>query len=155
MKVKAETVRRHDFPVRRKGYEPAKVDAVMARIGKTLAGHEKDIDRLENELAQARTASEALEDTFVAMQQAKRQLLSEAQEEANRMKSEADEGLRKAESEAQRILQEAQQRVEQLFVDLHSEAETAIAKAQKQLAAAEDQGESIKAAEAVEAARVV
>ncbi|MDH3425355.1 MAG: DivIVA domain-containing protein [Acidimicrobiia bacterium] len=155
MKVKAETVRRHAFQVRRKGYEPAEVDAVMARIGQTLAGHEKDIIRLENELAKARTASEAMEDTFIALQQAKRQLLGEAQEEASRMKSEAEKGLRTAETEAERILQDAQQRVEQLFVDLRAKAESAIAKAQERVADAEGRGESIKAEAAAEAARLV
>jgi DivIVA domain-containing protein len=129
MRVRAETVERHDFPVRRQGYDRPEVDAAMKRVAASLRSHEEDVQRLESDLSRALKAGKVFEESIVVIQETRERILKEASEESQRMKSEAEEALSGARSEADHLLEGARDRVDKLLAELRVDAEAAIAEA--------------------------
>jgi cell division septum initiation protein DivIVA len=86
--------------VRRRGYDPVEVDAVMDRLVATLETHERVNADLQGHVTEADESVEAVRRTFHSAQQTKRQMIAEGQEEA-------DDLVREARAEADGLLKAA------------------------------------------------
>lgn len=123
MRIESSTVENHRFGVsRRRGYDPAEVDAVMSRVADTLAQYERMIRRMsqpapddiksvveaqesKNQLiADAKHAAAAIVD---AATEEARAIRDEATITADRIIGAADDHLAAAQMDAQRIREEA------------------------------------------------
>jgi len=57
MRIRSTTVAGHEFTRSRRGYDAAEVDAVMARVARTLRDYEDQARDLEGRIAAAETAA--------------------------------------------------------------------------------------------------
>lgn len=91
MRISASTVAAHRFGVvRRRGYDPAEVDAAMERVSDTLHEYEQLTARLEEELRQKLEPTEALRRTFEAAERTKQEMIAEGTAEAERLRTQAE-----------------------------------------------------------------
>lgn len=109
MMIKASTVEAHRFGmVRKKGYDPVEVDAVMERLVAALETHERVNAELQGRVSEADDSVEAVRRTYQAAQQTKRQMVTEGQEEADELvreaRAEVDEMSKSARTKAGDIL---------------------------------------------------
>lgn len=82
MRVRSSTIESHHFTVvRRRGYDPAEVDAAMGRLANTLREYEALANELEVKLREADDASEAIHRTFVAAQRTRDEMIADAKKE--------------------------------------------------------------------------
>lgn len=92
MDITASSVARKQFSKRQRGYDPKEVAAYLDSVGSVMAGYERDlnqlaakIEKLQDQLVGARQAEEAVKLTIIAASQAKEEMLTKAQHEADRM----------------------------------------------------------------------
>jgi DivIVA domain-containing protein len=132
--INATVAGSHRFgTVRKHGYDPAEVDAVVERLADALSASEDRIHVLEQRLEESSVSSSAIARTLAAVEQTKEEIIAEAQSEADRIrhdaKSEAEEiaGLTAsldAELASRRdsILSEAYTYADQVMAAAHAEA---------------------------------
>jgi DivIVA domain-containing protein len=132
--INATVAGSHRFgTVRKHGYDPAEVDAVVERLADALSASEERIHVLEQRLEESSVSSSAIARTLAAVEQTKEEIIAEAQSEADRIrhdaKSEAEEiaGLTAsldAELASRRdsILSEAYTYADQVMAAAHAEA---------------------------------
>ncbi|MCP3974203.1 MAG: DivIVA domain-containing protein [bacterium] len=130
MRIESSTVESHRFgTARRRGYDPAEVDAVMSRVADTLAQYERMIKRLEERLENSPVSKVEIARGVAAAQDNKNKLFADARtaaaqiidassEEAEAIRNEAsitadriigaaEDHLSEAQMDAQRIREEA------------------------------------------------
>ncbi len=121
--------------VKRNGYDPAEVDAVIARLIETLRKYDKKTKSLEQRIAEADGSVEAIRRTLIVAEHTSDEILAEAEAEATQAldtaRAEATELKELAEalgvevaSERERILSRAYAEAEELT----AEAETSAAR---------------------------
>ena len=109
MKIQSSTLDAHQFAlVRRRGYDPAEVDAVMNRLAETLREYEVTAAGLQSRLRDAEESSEAITRAFVAAQRTKEEMVAEAQ-------TEADVLLRDARNEVSKLRAESKDQTDALL----------------------------------------
>ena len=150
MKVDASTVATHEFTaVRRRGYDPAEVDAVMARVAEALRTFEQRVTALEEELREAQEPSEAIQRMLVAAQRTKDEMVAEAQLQAEELRKEAF-------TTSHELIESCKAEAEQVRTESLRQAHELEARSQATLAKAEATADSIvesaeHTAEAIEA----
>jgi DivIVA domain-containing protein len=88
--INATVAGSHRFgTVRKHGYDPAEVDAVVERLADALAASESRIHVLEQRLEESSVSSTAIARTLAAVEQTKEEIISEATAEADRIREEA------------------------------------------------------------------
>lgn len=98
--------------VRKNGYDPTEVDAVVSRLVENLRTYETRNTELEKRLEEADTAADAIRRTFVAAETTKEEIITAARDDAAGITAEAS-------SSADRVLEEARAR----SADITAEAE--------------------------------
>lgn len=160
MRITASTVAGHRFGiVRKRGYDPIEVDAVLDRVADTLKEYEALADRREEPVRVAHEPLEALMRTFEAADRTKEQMIAEGVAEAERLKSQAENDcidmIQTAWTEARRIREGAEReaadghqrvasRLERLETELEDReivTEMSVARAQVRAAELEDGAE--------------
>lgn len=118
-----------EFPIVRRGYDPATVDRFLARLGQRSVERtdalERRIAELEAGLDEARRREEAVHLTFVAATKTKEEMLQEASRQLAEAKAVAKE-------EAERILSEAQYEAFRIVTGAREEAEAAVDEARRE-----------------------
>lgn len=112
MRVRSSTIESHHFTVvRRRGYDPAEVDAAMGRLADTLREYEALTEHLEVKLREADESSEAIHRTFVAAQRTRDEMIEEATKNATGVvgaaRNRADEIVAETESQIEVMLAKA------------------------------------------------
>lgn len=88
--INATVAGSHRFgTVRKNGYDPAEVDAVVERLADALSASEDRIHVLEQRLEESSVSSSAIARTLAAVEQTKEEIISEAKAEADRTRAEA------------------------------------------------------------------
>jgi DivIVA domain-containing protein len=104
--------------VRRNGYDPAEVDAVVARLVEALAAQEQQTAQLEKRLSEADASADAIRRTFIAAEQTRGQILDVANAEAAQMREraqrESEEAIAAAHAVAASMTADAEARAAQL-----------------------------------------
>ena len=135
MRIKASTVEAHQFGVvRRRGYDPAEVDAVMERLVDTLREYEHITADLQSRLKEADESSEAIRRTFLSAQRTRDEMVAEANHLAAATRSEADEYATAQRAEADEILSSATSRAEKIGAEADQQATDAVTEAESLLA---------------------
>jgi DivIVA domain-containing protein len=94
MRISASTVAAHRFGVvRRRGYDPAEVDAAMERVSDTLHEYELLTARLEEQARAQNEPTEAIRRTFEAAERTKDEMIAEAAAEAERIRLQAEQDI--------------------------------------------------------------
>lgn len=94
MRISASTVAAHRFGVvRRRGYDPAEVDAAMERVSDTLHEYELLTARLEEQARTNNEPTEAIRRTFEAAERTKDEMIAEAAAEAERIRLQAEQDI--------------------------------------------------------------
>lgn len=110
--ISASAAGAHRFGrVRRNGYDPAEVDAVVARLVDTLSSYEERTAQLEERLAEADASADAIRRTFIAAERTRDEILEGARSQASSIqesaRSEADEIVTVARARAAELTREA------------------------------------------------
>ncbi|MDJ0791429.1 MAG: DivIVA domain-containing protein [Acidimicrobiia bacterium] len=101
--ISASGAEAHRFGrVRRNGYDPAEVDAVVARLIDTLHGHEAKIETLEARLAEADASADAIRRTFIAAETTRDEIIAEARARAGEIEEDAEREAEERLAEARR-----------------------------------------------------
>jgi DivIVA domain-containing protein len=129
--ISASAAETHRFGrVRRNGYDPAEVDAVVSRLIDTLRGYEARTEKLETRLNEADASADAIRRTFIVAEQTRDELLAEAAREA-------EETIESARREAADIGAEAETLGSEMAAERERILSEATAAAQEILTAAE------------------
>lgn len=135
MRIKASTVEAHQYGVvRRRGYDPAEVDAVMDRLVDTLREYEHITADLQSRLKEADESSEAIRRTFLTAQRTRDEMLGEANRLAASARTEANDYAARSRSEADEMLAAATSRSEEIGTQAEQQAATSITEAESLLA---------------------
>lgn len=108
---------------RRNGYDPAEVDAVVARLVDDLRRHETKIETLESRLSEADASAEAIRKTFAVVEKTSEELLDEAKQKAAELIDEAREKAAHLVGEAEGRVDELLAEAERIRTEARSEAE--------------------------------
>lgn len=115
--ISASAADSHRFGrVKRNGYDPDEVDAVVARLVDAIRKYETRTDELAQRLSEADASADAIRRTFVAAENTRDELLDEARSEADRISSEAG-------GKADKTLSEARTRAAGIVADAQAEAD--------------------------------
>lgn len=117
--ISASAADAHRFGrVRRNGYDPDEVDAVVSRLVETLQKYEDRMGSLEDRLTEADASADAIRRTFVAAEKTRDEILDAARSQAQSItegaRVEADELLASARSTAAESTARAQEEVDRL-----------------------------------------
>lgn len=165
--ISASAADAHRFGrVRRNGYDPAEVDAVVSRLVETLQKYEDRMGSLENRLSEADASADAIRRTFVAAEKTRDEILDAARAQAQSItdgaRGEADELLAAARSSAADSTERAREEVDRLTeLAEHLELEMAstragiLAEAQSEADRLVEEAESLAAERAAAAAEQV
>lgn len=124
MGIRSSTLAEHRFPtVRKRGYDPIEVDAVMKRLAETLSEYEAATERLDGELSAAEESSEAIKRTFLAAQRTRDEMIGEARRSAQEIAA-------MARAEAKAVLYECEQRAAATRAETVGEADALVAVAE-------------------------
>lgn len=112
--ISASAADAHRFGrVKRNGYDPAEVDAVVSRLVATLRTYEDRTAMLEERLAEADASADAIRRTFIAAEKTRDEILDGAREHASSItdtaRREAEDVLSVARNEAAEMTERAQQ----------------------------------------------
>lgn len=118
MDLSAIDVQQKTFRERFRGYDPDDVEDFLDRIVETLRGHElklrqqqESLDAAQQDLAGSKEAEEAIKRTYITAQRTAQEMVTEAQEKANRLmdnaKAESESMLKNTRSDLERQQQEA------------------------------------------------
>jgi DivIVA domain-containing protein len=142
MAIHSSTVAEHRFTVtRRRGYVISEVDAVMARILETLREHETLIAQLEARVEDAEASTGALEKDRMDLLRAGDDLVSFAEEEAERILSDARRRaareMSRREQQVERVLADGMRKADSIAAEGRRRHDEAIAEAERIAAQAE------------------
>ncbi|MGI9667842.1 MAG: DivIVA domain-containing protein [Acidimicrobiia bacterium] len=142
--------------VRRNGYDPTEVDAVVARLVEELRIYESRTAKLEERLIEADASADAIRRTFVAAEQTRDEIVSGAREQATSITdaahAEAEDVLSAARSQSADITASAEADA-QATAEIASRLEHEVAKRREELLVeAEDQAQTIRSKAESEAA---
>ncbi len=158
--ISASAADAHRFGrVKRNGYDPAEVDAVVSRLVEALRGYEQKTERLEERLAEADASADAIRNTFIAAERTRDEILENAREQAETIRTaaraEAEEVVSTARTQAVELTDRAQAEATEVAA-LAQELDHEIAERRAAiLAGADEEAESIvTAAEGEAAARI-
>lgn len=158
--ISASAADAHRFGrVKRNGYDPAEVDAVVSRLVEALRGYEQKTERLEERLAEADASADAIRKTFIAAERTRDEILDSAREQAETIRtaarSEAEEVVSTARTQAAELTDRAQAEATDIAA-LAQELDHEIAERRASiLASAHEEAESIvTTAEGEAAARI-
>lgn len=117
--ISASAADAHKFGrVRRNGYDPAEVDAVVSRLVDTLRTYENTTTELQDRLAEADASADAIRRTFVAAEKTRDEILDSARAQARTMtdgaRDEADQILDTARAAAAESTERARREVMEL-----------------------------------------
>ena len=126
--ISASAADAHRFGrVKRNGYDPAEVDAVVSRLVEAIRRHESKIEELERRLSDADASADAIRRTFMAAEATAETMLVEARSEADDVsenaRSEAEDMLSGARTEADQVIANAKAEAERIEADARSSAE--------------------------------
>ena len=131
---------RNDFSVVRRGYDPEQVKAYIAERDheweRKLTGTAEYIDKIEAQLAEAKSREEAVHLTLVAATKTKEELLESAKRQLEDAKIEAQE-------EATRILADAKREAFEMVTHSTQEAAKAVEAARAEVERIRDQSGSL------------
>lgn len=129
MEITASSVARKQFSKRKRGYDTKEVAAYLDTVGSVMAGYERDlnqlaakIEKLQDQLVGARQAEEAVKLTIIAASQAKEEMLTKAQQEADRMVEAAVSDAAAVRADAETV----EARVKELMANAHLRADDII-----------------------------
>lgn len=129
MEITASSVARKQFSKRQRGYDTKEVAAYLDTVGSVMAGYERDlnqlaakIEKLQDQLVGARQAEEAVKLTIIAASQAKEEMLTKAQQEADRMVEAAVGDAAAVRADAETV----EARVKELMANAHLRADDII-----------------------------
>lgn len=111
--ISASAADAHRFGrVKRNGYDPAEVDAVVSRLVATLQTYEERTAMLEERLAEADASADAIRRTFIAAEKTRDEILDGAREHASSItdtaRREAEDVVNVARDEAAEMTERAQ-----------------------------------------------
>ena len=111
--ISASAADAHRFGrVKRNGYDPAEVDAVVSRLVATLQTYEERTGMLEERLAEADASADAIRRTFIAAEKTRDEILDGAREHASSItdtaRREAEDVVNVAREEAAEMTERAQ-----------------------------------------------
>lgn len=111
--ISASAASAHRFGrVKRNGYDPAEVDAVVSRLVATLGTYEERTAMLEERLAEADASADAIRRTFIAAEKTRDEILDGAREHASSItdtaRREAEDVVNLAREEASEMTERAQ-----------------------------------------------
>lgn len=143
MEITASSVARKHFTKKQRGYDPKEVATYLDSVGSVMATYERDlnqlaakIERLQEQLAGARQAEEAVKLTIIAASRAKEEMLGKAQIEADRMVTAAvaDAAAVRAdaeliESRTKEMISHAQLAADEIILGADQKVETRLAEA--------------------------
>jgi len=139
MRVRSSTIESHHYTVvRRRGYDPAEVDAVMGRLAGTLREYEALTEELEVKLRDADDASEAIHRTFVAAQRTRDEMIAEATREAGQLGD-------SARSRADEIIADTETQIDAMLAKAATDADSLYAAATAGRAQADEDAERLRA----------
>lgn len=157
--ISASAADAHRFGhVKKNGYDPAEVDAVVARLVETLKSLETKNEKLEERLAEADASADAIRRTFLAAEATRDEILGEARTEAHEIvesaRGDADQLIVSTQNRALEIKAEAETEAVRI-TEMANNLETEVAyKRDAILTEAYDQAEAVVAeAETAAAAR--
>jgi DivIVA domain-containing protein len=157
--ISASAADAHRFGhVKKNGYDPAEVDAVVARLVETLKSLETKNETLEERLAEADASADAIRRTFLAAEATRDEIVSDARTEAHGIvesaRGDADQLIVSTQNQALEIQAVAETEAERITEMANGlEAEVAV-KRDAMLTEAYDQAEAVVAeAEGAAAAR--
>jgi cell division septum initiation protein DivIVA len=164
--ISASAADAHRFGhIKKNGYDPVEVDAVVARLVETLKSLETKNENLEERLAEADASADAIRRTFIAAEATRDEIVGEARSEAHDIvetarvdadqlvvstQTQANEMKAEAESEAERVTEianrldaEIAERRDVILSEAHQQAESVLSEAEnaaadRELAAAEE-----------------
>ena len=127
-------IRRKTFDMVRRGYDPQAVAAYLEEIADRMAELDRDLEQaqarlgtVEDALADAKAAEEALQLTMVAATQAKDEMLAKAKDESERMireaKHESESALGEARREALELIETSRREADELTETSRKEAD--------------------------------
>lgn len=135
MDITASSVARKQFTKRQRGYDTKEVAAYLDTVGSVMAGYERDlnqlaakIEKLQEQLVGARQAEEAVKLTIIAASQAKEEMLTKAQHEADRMVEAAVNDAAAVRADAETV----EAKVKELMAGAHVRADDIIKAADEQ-----------------------
>ena len=102
--------------VKRNGYDPAEVDAVVSRLVDQLGSYETKLALLEERLEEADASADAIRKTFVAAESTRTEIIETA-------KSEAETIVADARSEADTLLSDARTQSAEITASAEAEAQ--------------------------------
>ena len=133
--ISASIAETHRFGrVRKNGYDPAEVDAVVARLVDALRNNDERIDALTKRIDTADASADAIRHTFVAAQATSDEIIEKANEEAATILTDAKaeaEDLAKSSEELQAEI--ATQR-DRILTGAYADAEDRLAEIERQTA---------------------
>lgn len=114
--ISASAAEAHRFGrVKRNGYDPAEVDAVVGRLVDTLATYERRMEALEARLEEADASADAIRRTFIAAEKTRDEILDSARGQADALREAAS-------GEAEEIIHVARVQATELSERAASEA---------------------------------
>lgn len=134
MRITASTVAGHRFGiVRRRGYDPIEVDAVLDRVADTLKEYEALAEERPESVRSTQEPLEALMRTFETAERTKEEMIAEGVAEAERLKAQAEDDsvdmIQTAWAEARRIREDAEQEA----ISSHERAVTRLVQVEEEL----------------------
>jgi len=136
--------------VKRNGYDPAEVDAVVARLIESLHAYEERTDKLEERLAEADASADAIRRTFITAEHTRNEILAEASREAEETITQAQSEAAKMQDLAKGLEVEIASERERCLADANAEANRLILEAEQDAArrssAAEEELEALRVA---------
>jgi len=117
--ISASAADAHRFGrVKRNGYDPDEVDAVVARLVETLRKYEDRTERLEERLAEADASADAIRKTFIAAERTRDEIVEGARDQADAIRlaarSDADDILEDARRSAAELTEHAEARAKEV-----------------------------------------
>ncbi len=111
--INAAAAGAHKFGrVKRNGYDPAEVDAVVSRLVEELRAYETKLARMEKRLEEADASADAIRRTFLAAESTRNEIIEDAESEAERLvaaaRSEADDVISNARTQSAEITANAE-----------------------------------------------
>lgn len=144
--ISATVAGSHRFgTVRRHGYDPAEVDAVVERLTEALASSQDRVAHLESRVEDSEVSAAAITRTLAVVEDTKAEMIAEAERDAELILAEAQQEANEIASLAEQLGSEISARRDAVLTEAFAEADAIVATATTQAAA--DQVRAARAAE--------
>ncbi|MCZ7534036.1 MAG: DivIVA domain-containing protein [Acidimicrobiia bacterium] len=133
--ISASIAGTHQFGrVKKNGYDPAEVDAIVGRLIDTLEEYQDRANHLERKLDDSHVSAAAISRTLAAVEETRAQILAEADTDANLITAEAHAEAEKVVTLANNLGAEISARRDAILTEAFQEADAAIARSQLEVA---------------------